>query len=144
MIDTPTGGLVPLEEVAEVAIVPAPNTIKRESTSRRIDITCNARDRDLGSVAREIETRVRQLSFDRGYHPEFLGEYAAQTESKRRILMVGIIALAGIVVLLYSEFRGLATRGNRPAEFSFSLSSAASSESGSVAVVSRWARLSVS
>ena len=105
MIDTPSGGLVPLGEVADVSIVPAPNTIKRESTSRRIDITCNARDRDLGSVAREIETRVRDLDFDLGYHPEFLGEYAAQTESKRRMLIVGMIALLGIVVLLYSEFR---------------------------------------
>ena len=105
MIDTPTGGLVPLGDVAEIAIVPAPNTIKRESTSRRIDITCNTHDRDLGSIAREIEMRVRRLPFDRGYHPEFLGEYAAQTESKRRILIVGLIALVGIIVLLYSEFR---------------------------------------
>lgn len=68
-------------------------------------MTCNARDRDLGSVARDIESRVRQLQFDRGYHPEFLGEYAAQTESKRRMLIVGAIAFAGIMVLLYSEFR---------------------------------------
>lgn len=105
LIETPGGGHVPLGEVAEVAIVPAPNTIQRESTSRRIDVMCNVRDRDLGSVARDIEKRVRQLDFDRGYHPEFLGEYAAQTESKRRMFLVGLVALAGIVVLLYSEFR---------------------------------------
>jgi Cu/Ag efflux pump CusA len=63
------------------------------------------RGRDLGSVARDIESRVRQLDFDRGYHPEFLGEYAAQQESRRRLIVMGAIALAGIVVLLYSEFR---------------------------------------
>jgi len=96
---------VPLGEVAEVAIVPAPNTIKRESASRRIDVTCNVRGRDLGRVAREIESRVRQVDFDRGYHPEFLGEYAAQQASRRRITLMGAVALAGIVVLLYSEFR---------------------------------------
>ncbi|MBN2475269.1 MAG: efflux RND transporter permease subunit [Pirellulales bacterium] len=105
LIETPSGAHVPLGEVAEVAIVPAPNTIKRESTSRRIDVTCNVRDRDLGSVARDIESRVHQLPFDRGYHPQFLGEYAAQTESKRRMFLVGAIAFAGIIVLLYSEFR---------------------------------------
>jgi len=105
LIDTPHGGQVPLGEVAEIAVVAAPNTVKRESTSRRIDVTCNTRDRDLGSVARDIETRVRRLPFDRGYHPEFLGEYAAQTESTRRMLIVGAIAFLGIIVLLYSEFR---------------------------------------
>ena len=105
LIETPSGGHVPLGEVAEVAVVPAPNTIKRESASRRIDVTCNVRGRDLGHVAREIESRVRRVDFDRGYHPEFLGEYAAQQDSRRRIMLMGAIAFAGIIVLLYSEFR---------------------------------------
>ena len=105
LVETPTGGHVPLGEVADVAIVGAPNTIKRENASRRIDVTCNVRDRDLGSVARDIEKHVRELDFDRGYHPEFLGEYAAQQESRRQIVVMGAIALAGIIVLLYSEFR---------------------------------------
>ena len=76
---------MPLGEVADVAIVAAPNTIKRESASRRIDVTCNVRGRDLGSVARDIEEQVLQLEFDRGYHPEFLGEYAAQQASRRQM-----------------------------------------------------------
>jgi Cu/Ag efflux pump CusA len=105
LIDTPAGGHVRLGQVADVAIVAAPNTVKRESASRRIDVTCNVRDRDLGSVAREIEQRVRGMKFPRGYHPEFLGEYAAQQESRRRLLIAGAVALVGIVVLLYSEFR---------------------------------------
>jgi Cu/Ag efflux pump CusA len=56
-------------------------------------------------VAREIEQRVRKLDFDRGYTPEFLGEYAAQAESRTRMLVLGLASLAGIVVILYSEFR---------------------------------------
>jgi Cu/Ag efflux pump CusA len=56
-------------------------------------------------VAREIENQVRKIDFERGYHPEFLGEYAAQTESKRRMFLAGLMALGGIIVLLYSEFR---------------------------------------
>src|SRR6185437_9170903 len=57
-IETPLGTRVPLGDVADVAIVPAPNEIKREGASRRIDVTCNVQGRDLGSVAREIEARV--------------------------------------------------------------------------------------
>jgi CzcA family heavy metal efflux pump len=105
LIETPSGGHVPLGEVAEVMIVPAPNTINREKTSRKIDVTCNVSGRDLGSVAREIEERVRKLDFERGYNPEFLGEYAAQAESRQRMIALALVSLAGIVVLLYSEFR---------------------------------------
>lgn len=105
LLQTPGGGHVPIGEVAEVAIVPAPNTIKRESASRRIDVTCNVRGRDLGNVARDIEEQVNQMQFDRGYHPEFLGEYSAQQASRRQMVFMGIVAIVGIVVLLYSEFR---------------------------------------
>lgn len=105
LVETPAGARVPLGDVADVAIVPAPNTIKRESASRRIDVTCNVRGRDLGSVANDIEANVLQLDFERGYHPEFLGEYSAQQASRRQLMLTGAIALAGIVVLLYSEFR---------------------------------------
>jgi Cu/Ag efflux pump CusA len=59
----------------------------------------------VGSVAREIEDLVRQLSFERGYHPEFLGDYAESVASRRRIFGLGGIACLGIVLLLHSEFR---------------------------------------
>ncbi len=104
LVETPTGARVPLGDVASVSVVATPNEIKREGASRRIDVTCNAEGRDLGSVAREIEDRVRNLPFPRGYHPEFLGEYEASIRSRNRILAVGLLALAGIVVLLYTDF----------------------------------------
>ncbi|WP_020472206.1 efflux RND transporter permease subunit [Zavarzinella formosa] len=103
-IDTPAGVQVRLGDVAEVAIVPAANEIKRENASRRIDITCNVKDRDLGSVAGEVETAVKAVPFDREYHPEFLGEYAARQESTRKLYALGALALIGIVLLLFVDF----------------------------------------
>ncbi|MGB6865944.1 MAG: efflux RND transporter permease subunit [Candidatus Aminicenantaceae bacterium] len=103
-IETPTGGLIPLNEVADVYIGPTPNQITRESASRYTEVTCNVRGRDLGSVAREIERKVQRISFPRGYHPEFLGEYAAQRESRQRILALSILSLIGIFLILYTDF----------------------------------------
>ena len=105
LIETPAGARVPLGDVADVDLVATPNTVQREGASRRIDVTCNVEGRDLGSVARQIEGRVRSLPFARGYHPEFLGEYAAQIQSRNRLLAVGALALVGIVVLLHTDFR---------------------------------------
>ncbi len=104
-ISLPAGGDAPLGDVADIRIAPAPNIIQREGASRRIDVTCDVKGRDLGSVAREIEGKVKALSFDRGYHPEFLGEYAARQASKNRLLALSAFALLGILLLLHADFR---------------------------------------
>jgi CzcA family heavy metal efflux pump len=106
-IDTPSGGNLPLGDVADIYIAPTPNLIQREGASRRIDVTCNVRDRDLGSVAREIEAKVGALPFDRGYHPEFLGEYAAREQARKRLLALGGLSLLGIFLILHSDFRSM-------------------------------------
>jgi len=110
MIDTPAGAQVPLAEVADVYIEPTPSTVHREAASRRIDVTCNVAGRDLGSVAEEIEQRVREnVAFAPGYHPEFLGEYAEAQASRRRMLTVGALALIGMILLLYVDFQSSRT-----------------------------------
>lgn len=110
-IDTPTGGQVPLQDVADIAIVPAPNEIKREGGSRRIDVTCDAKDRDLGSVARDVEAAVKEVPFERGYHPEFLGEYAARQASQQRLFALGGVSLIGILLILYIDFQSIRLTG---------------------------------
>jgi CzcA family heavy metal efflux pump len=103
-IDTPLGVQVRLGDVADVRVVPAPNEIRRENASRRLDVTCNVSGRDLGSVARDVEERVKKIPFDREYHPEFLGEYAARRESTQRLYALAVLSLIGIVLLLFADF----------------------------------------
>jgi Cu/Ag efflux pump CusA len=105
LIETSPGGHVLLGDVADLEIVPTPNEIKREGASRRIDVTCNVGGRDLGSLAREIEEKVRALPFPHGYHPQFLGEYAARQEARRRLSGLSLIAVLGMLVLLQADFQ---------------------------------------
>ncbi len=107
VIDTPAGSHVRLGDVCDVGIVAAPNEIKNEGASRRLDVTCNVKGRDLGAVAREIEEKVKALPFEREYHPEFLGEYAARQESTRRLYMLSLLAVVGILLVLYVDFQSL-------------------------------------
>ena len=46
-------------DVAEIGIEPTPNEIKRESASRRIDVTCNADGRDLGGTSPDTRSNTR-------------------------------------------------------------------------------------
>ncbi len=103
-IAAPDGAQVRLGDVCDVEIVPTPNEVKREGTSRRIDVTCNVSGRDLGQVARAIEARLASVPFDAGYHSELLGEYATREASRRRLAWTSAIALIGILVLLQTDF----------------------------------------
>ena len=104
-IETPLGTHVPLGDVADVAIVPAPNEIKREGASRRIDVTCNVRGATWAASPARSRRKVRELDFAREYHPEFLGEYAAREESRRRLLALAALSLLGILLIIHADFR---------------------------------------
>jgi len=103
-IETPAGGDVPVGAVADLVVVPVPNEITREGGSRRIDVTCNVRGRDLGSVAADIDVRLRKLTLGQGYHGEVLGEFAARQAASRRLLTLSGLALLGIFLLLFVDF----------------------------------------
>ncbi len=103
-IELPAGGYAPLSSVADVRIVPTPNEITREGGSRRIDVTCNVRGRDLGAVARDIQAALAAVSFDAGYHPEILGEYAARAASQRRLVALGAVSMLCILLVLHVDF----------------------------------------
>jgi len=103
-IAAPGGGTIPLTEVADVQVMPVPNEITRENGSRRIDVTCNIRGRDLGSVARDIQSRLAGVSLGTAYHAEVLGESAARAASSRKLLMWGAVAVTGILLVLMIDF----------------------------------------
>lgn len=104
LIDTPNGGHVRLEDVADVRIVPSPNVIKREGVSRRIDVGANVQGRDIGAVTREVEARLQGIDFPLEYHPVVLGEYAERQAAQQRMLGFVIAAVIGIFLLLQAAF----------------------------------------
>src|SRR6266498_2700003 len=103
-IDTPGGRQVRLGDVATVRVKPAPNLIERDNNSRRIDVGANVRGRDLGSVARDVSTRLRQVSFPCGYDTKLLGEYQERQAAQRNLLLYAVAALIGILLLLRMAF----------------------------------------
>ncbi len=105
LIDTPYGGRVRLEEVADINLVPTPNKIKRENNSRRIDVHGNVRGRDLGSVAEEVQGRLEKIQFPIGYYSQLLGEYKERQTAQRNLLMASIAFIAGIFLVLLTTFR---------------------------------------
>jgi CzcA family heavy metal efflux pump len=94
---------IPLDAVAQLRLVNAPNTIRHDKASRCIDVTCNVSG-DLGGVVRQINERLNKLE-PQGCRIETLGEYQARAENQQQLLAVGGIAVLGIALLLYLDFR---------------------------------------
>ncbi|MEA2177009.1 MAG: hypothetical protein QOG77_306 [Solirubrobacteraceae bacterium] len=106
-IDTPAGGHVRLEQIADVRIAPTPNNIEREQRSRRIDVGANVEGRDLASVVHDVEERLEGVAFPREYHAEVLGESTELNAAQDRLLLFGIAAAVAIFLLLHAAFRSL-------------------------------------
>ena len=107
LLETSSGGHVRLSDVSELAIVPTPNAIKRESGSRRIDVTFNVAGRALSEVVKEIEERVAGVTFEPGHHAEVLGEWAERQSAQRRLGWLTCGALLGVFAILLSDFNSV-------------------------------------
>ena len=101
LINTPTGKTVRLFEVADVRIAPTPNSISREGGSRRIDVHCNTKDRDLSSVAEDVQKAVQKIDFPLGYRAVLQGEYAELKATQTRMFGYTLFAAASIFLLLH-------------------------------------------
>jgi Cu/Ag efflux pump CusA len=107
IIDTPTGASVPVRDVADVYIAPAPNMVARESASRRIDVTMNPAGRALDAVAADVEAALAEIPFERGYYPELLGEFAELEEARNRLMIIGLVCIGAIFLILQTLFQSL-------------------------------------
>lgn len=105
LLDTADGGRVRLGDVARVELKPNPNAVSREDASRYIDVGTNVQGRDLGSVSRDIEARLRYIDFPEGSHYVVLGEYTEGLAAQRTLLATGAIALVLILLLLAVALR---------------------------------------
>jgi Cu/Ag efflux pump CusA len=106
-IDTPYGGHVQMQEVADIRIAPTPNVIHHESLKRRFDVDANVSGRDLGSVYADVEAALAKIDFPHEYYPELLGEYTERLAVQKKILIYSIIACIAIFFLLHTSFKSV-------------------------------------
>jgi Cu/Ag efflux pump CusA len=105
LIDTPSGGHVRMQDVANVRISPTPTVIERDAVSRRIDIGLDARGREPGAVAAEITRTLESSHFPLEYHAEVIGDYRTADTLHKRMLASSIAVAIGFFLLLQAAFQ---------------------------------------
>ena len=99
-IDTPSGAQVPLSDVADVRLVPAPTRIDRSGISRYIDIVAGVEGRDVAAVKAEVTAVLRAFEFPLEYHAELGQQEADRLATVTRIGIAGIAAALGVLLVL--------------------------------------------
>ncbi|MEK0195255.1 efflux RND transporter permease subunit, partial [Microcoleus anatoxicus] len=101
-VNTPTGQIIPLSQVAKVDFGKGPNTINRENVSRLIVVSANVQGRDIGSVVDDIRAKVKQsVQLPQGYYIQYGGQYESEQRAAQNFLIFGILAVVAIAVLMY-------------------------------------------
>jgi Cu/Ag efflux pump CusA len=104
-IDTPSGGQVPLGQVASVTVGPSPAVIRREGVFRFVDVAIDVRGSDLTAAARDIDAAIKSLPMPLEYRAEVLTDYADRLAIQTRILAAVLAAAIAVFLLLQAAFQ---------------------------------------
>ena len=100
---------VPLSSVAAVEVAPGPNQISRENGKRRIVVTANVRERDLGSFVADAKLAVAEkVKLPPGYWIGWGGQFEQLVSATQRLTIVVPVALALVLLLLFMSFGSVA------------------------------------
>lgn len=97
-----------LGDIAKIDKTTGPNLINHENGQRRILVTANVSGRDLRGAAQEVlEKTRRDVALPPGYRIELGGQFESEASASRTILGLSVLAIVGVVALLYAAFRSL-------------------------------------
>lgn len=104
-IITGEGAYVPISEVAQLEFASIPSQISRENGKRRIVVTANVRERDLGSFVNEAKQQIAQnVDLPSGYWLDYGGTFEQLESASQRLSLVVPATLFLILVLLVIAF----------------------------------------
>ncbi len=111
-VASPSGALVPLGQLADIALDTGPAQISRESVRRRIVVELNVRGRDVASFVTEAKDRIqRDVKLPAGYYIRWGGQFENLEAAAKRLAVVVPLALALIFAMLYFTFGSLKPAG---------------------------------
>jgi len=108
LVPTSHGYNVPLNQLADIAVVDGPVQVSREDGLRRIGIEINIKDRDIGSYVAEAKDVIRKkVTLPPGYYTTWGGQFENQQRAMNKLMIIGPIAIGLILFLLFVTFKSI-------------------------------------
>ncbi len=104
-VNLPTGGTVPLSQIARIVAEEGPVQVSREYGQRRMVVECNVRGTDIGTFVAEAQMKIESnVTLPPGYSITWGGQFENQQSATRRLLIVLPLSIFIIFVLLFTTF----------------------------------------
>ena len=108
LVNTPSGQVIPLSEIASVELKESVNQIQREDTQRRIIVGFNVKGRDIQTTVADLQAEVENsLKLPSGYFIKYGGTFENLQQAKSRLSLAVPVSLILILLMLYFTFRSL-------------------------------------
>jgi cobalt-zinc-cadmium resistance protein CzcA len=105
LIRLPSGGQVPLIQLASIEEVVGPRVVSRENNKRFITVQCNIRGRDIGRFVEDAEKLIeKNVQLPPEYMVKWGGQFELQKRANRRLAIITPITLAIVALLLFTIF----------------------------------------
>jgi len=104
LIRSSEGKPIPVSEVAHMEHANGQGELKRENLRLMASITGRLEGRDMGSAVAEIRSNLDKIKLPIGYTYEIGGQYQAQQQSFRELLMVFAFAVVLVFTILVMQF----------------------------------------
>jgi len=108
LLRTPDGKPIPVSEVASMTRANGQGELRRENLRPMAVVSGRLEGRDLGSAVGEIQANLDKLTLPIGYTYEIGGQYQAQAQAFRELLMVFALAVFLVFTILVIQFRAWA------------------------------------
>jgi cobalt-zinc-cadmium resistance protein CzcA len=108
LIDTPAGLHIPLAQVATMTDCGGSMNISREAGMRVAAIAVFIRGRDMGSLVKEMQEKVKQgVALPAGYFVTWSGEFENQQRAMARLAIIVPVSVFLIFLLLFDAFKSV-------------------------------------
>jgi len=106
-LSTPSGEQVAFRNLVSSVPGVGPPRIDRKQQQRVARITANISGRDLGSIATEVEDRLRRIARPDGYVLQVTGSFEEQQEASRELMMSLLLAVVLVYMVLACQYESL-------------------------------------
>ena len=106
-ISTPTGAVLPLNELADITIKDSAVSITRENQRQYISISSDVEGRALNEVQTDLQTALDNYNFPEGYSYKFSGTLDSMMDSYSSLMIVFIVAVLLVYMIMASQFESL-------------------------------------
>jgi CzcA family heavy metal efflux pump len=104
---TPSGNAIQLSNIADIKMTKSPVQIDRKYQQRLVEVTANVSGRDLGSIANDIQDKLKYVEVPSGFEIQMSGNIEQQNKTFRDLMLAFCLAIVLVYMIMASQFQSL-------------------------------------